>query len=111
MTIQEITETEWLERGGLAATEPVAMPAREALFFYTSMCGTCKLAEKMLEISIAAGPVISISKLNINFSPLLRDLWKISSVPCLIVLENGKPVQVEYAMRSVVDLYQWLRVG
>ncbi|MNF08524.1 Thioredoxin [compost metagenome] len=87
------------------------MPSREALFFYTSMCGTCKLAEKMLEISIATGPVISISKLNINFSPVLLDVWKISSVPCLIVLENGNPVQVEYAMRSVVDLYQWLRIG
>jgi len=105
MTIGEITEQEWLER---AADASASAPGKEALFFFTALCGTCKLAEKMLEVVLASGPCIPVSKLNINYAPQLRDLWKISSVPCLIVLEDGKPVRKEYAMRSVVDLREWL---
>ncbi|MNV80397.1 Thioredoxin [compost metagenome] len=107
--IQEIHEREWLERHGVE--EPSAERKREGLFFFTSMCGTCKLAEKMLEIAVSSGPVIPVSKININYSPVLRDRWEITSVPCLVVLENGKPVQIEYAMRSVVDMYTWLKLG
>lgn len=101
MTIREITEKEWLDREKI--------PGREALFFYTSLCGTCQLAEKMLEIALSSGPCLPVSKLNINYTPKVRDAWRISSVPCLVVVQDGKPVRMEYAMRSVVDLHAWLK--
>ncbi|MCM3701755.1 thioredoxin family protein [Paenibacillus macerans] len=103
MEIRETTEQEWLDRAEQTS-------GKEALFFFTALCGTCKLAEKMLDIALAAGPSIPVSKLNINYSPRLRDQWEISSVPCLIVLQDGQPMQKEYAMRSVVDLREWLKV-
>ncbi|MGG6309508.1 thioredoxin family protein [Paenibacillus macerans] len=101
-TLCEITEQAWLERG--------EAPDREALFFVTTLCGTCQLAEKMLNIARASGPCIPVSKLNINYAQKLREEWRISSVPCLIVLEDGRPVRQEYAMRSVVDLRDWLKI-
>ncbi|MFD1175565.1 thioredoxin family protein [Paenibacillus puldeungensis] len=101
MTLREISENEWLSRGN---------NTREALYLFTPMCGTCKLGEKMLEIALASGPCIPVFGLNINYAPTLREAWQISSVPCLVIVQEGQPVQIEYAMRSVVDLYTWLKV-
>lgn len=82
---------------------------REAIFFYTSLCGTCKLGERMLEIIDMMDNHIPIRKININYAPILRDSWQITSVPCLVVLENGKPEQFVYAMRSVDYLYTFIK--
>lgn len=82
--------------------------SRRAVLFHTALCGTCQLGERMLEIVIAAAPSIQVDKININFAPILRDQWKISSVPCLVLLQDGEPVRFEYAMRSVDHLYTML---
>lgn len=82
---------------------------KTAVFFFTPLCGTCKIGERMLEIVEAAGISIPLYKLNINYAPNLRDQWQIASVPCLVMLENGKPIQKEYAMKSVDHIYLMLR--
>jgi thiol-disulfide isomerase/thioredoxin len=82
---------------------------KEALYFYTPLCGTCKIGERMLEIVNTMNNQIPIRKINMNYSPILRDLWQITSVPCLVVLQDGKPEQFIYAMRSVDYLYELLK--
>lgn len=104
MMIQEINEAEWLKFKDQRV-------GKSAIFFYTSMCGTCNLAEQMLEIVDVTGVPYKLYKININFAPKLREDWKISSVPCLVLLRNGQPVQFDYAMHSVVHLYGILKEG
>ncbi|GIP52735.1 thioredoxin family protein [Paenibacillus vini] len=99
--LQEIMERDLLLR--LEKAED-----KMALLFYTPLCGTCLLAERMMEIAEESGTNIPGKKININFAPVLRDEWQISSVPCLIVTENGIPVLKEYAIGSVVDVHRWL---
>lgn len=82
---------------------------RTAVLFTTPLCGTCKVAERMLEIAEAAGISYPLYKTNINFTPRMRDLWQITSVPCLVVLQNGSIVAQEYAMRSVDYLHGLLK--
>ncbi|QJC50922.1 thioredoxin family protein [Paenibacillus albicereus] len=82
---------------------------REALFFATPLCGTCKVAERMLEIAAAAPGAMPVQKLNVNFAPTLRERWRIASVPALALLDNGEPYRIVYAMRSAADLYEELR--
>ena len=89
----------------LAASEV----GRGAVLFTTPLCGTCKVAERMLEIVVAAGASHPIYKSNINFTPNLRTEWQITSVPCLIVWHNGTVKAKEYAMRSVDHLYRLLK--
>ncbi|AZK48831.1 thioredoxin family protein [Paenibacillus lentus] len=104
MTIREAVENEFVSAS-------MARLGREALYLYTPLCGTCKLGETMLDIAIQSGnTLMPVSKLNINFAPRLRNEWQIMSVPCLVLLEHGKPVAKEYALRSVVDLHQWLQI-
>lgn len=102
MTIREAVENEFVDAS-------IARIGREALYLYTPLCGTCKLGETMLDIVLQSN-TIPVSKLNINFAPRLRNDWQITSVPCLVLLEHGKLVTKEYALRSVVDLHQWLKV-
>ncbi|MDQ6422700.1 thioredoxin family protein [Paenibacillus sp. LHD-117] len=82
---------------------------RTAVLFTTPLCGTCKVAERMLEVAEAAGIDYPLYKTNINFSPRLRDEWRIESVPCLVLLKNGQLAQKEYAMRSVDYLFGLLK--
>lgn len=100
MAHSEETEREWLDRD---------KTAREAVFFYTPLCGTCKVALRMLEIVEAAGVSLPVAKININFAPVLRDGWRIASVPALVLVRDGEPEQTEYAMQSVDSLYRLMK--
>jgi thioredoxin-like negative regulator of GroEL len=80
-----------------------------AVYFYTPLCGTCKLGEKMLSIIEEMIPHVSLCKCNLNFAPNLAQELKIESVPCLVIWSRGSMVRKEYAMRSVDYLYQLLR--
>lgn len=102
MAIHEIQEEDWLQLNRIGN-------GKDALLFSSPFCGTCKVAERMLEVVEAAQVPVTIYKLNINYSAKLRDAWKISSVPCLVLLDNGVPIRFEYAMRSVDYLYHLLK--
>jgi thioredoxin-like negative regulator of GroEL len=102
MAIREIDEAS-LQKLMLAES------GKAAVYFFTPLCGTCKIGERMLEIAEVTGISVPLHKLNINYAPHLRDLWKIASVPCLVLLENGIPVQKEYAMKSVDHVYLMLK--
>ncbi len=79
------------------------------MFFSSPFCGTCKVAERMLDVVQAIGVPFTIYKLNINEAIKLRSDWRISSVPCLVLIRNGEPERMEYAMRSVEHLLQLLK--
>lgn len=76
------------------------------LYFYTPMCGTCQVAEKMLKIIEELFPDIPFSKNNVNFSPDLAVHFKIESVPCLLMIKDGAAVEKIYAFQSVPFLYE-----
>ncbi|BBH22959.1 hypothetical protein Back11_43040 [Paenibacillus baekrokdamisoli] len=98
MAIQEISEDEWLNMVRIGN-------GKDAILFSSPFCGTCKVAERMLEVVEASNVPITMYKININYAPKLREAWKISSIPCLVLLQNGEPIRFEYAMRSVNYLY------
>jgi thioredoxin-like negative regulator of GroEL len=102
MPLAEITEQDLLTR--LQAGQQ-----REAFLFFTPMCGTCQVGERMLEVVEATGRGIPLSKVNINYAPVLRERWQIESVPGVIVVQGGEVLHKEYAMRSVEHLLELLR--
>jgi len=78
------------------------------VFLYTPLCGTCKLAERMLDIIMTLEPALPLFKSNINFLPQVSQSWRISSVPCIVIVGADQQKQMIYQMQGVDDLYQQL---
>lgn len=99
--IPELSGRELLQR---------TVPGAPAAFvmLYTPLCGTCKLALRMLEIVKAADPSLPLYRCNLNLSPQLAERWRIESVPCLAYVRGGEETDKLYRMSSVGDLYAWL---
>ena len=81
-----------------------------AILFTTPLCGTCKVAERMLEIVEATGIPHPVVKINISFAPKLAHEWKVESVPCLVFVKNRSLLWKEYAMQSAGYLYERLKL-
>jgi thioredoxin 1 len=75
------------------------------VYFYTTMCGTCQVASKMLRVVEELLPDMCIGMNNVNYSEQLAYALEIESVPCLIVFQEGKVVEKMYAFRSVEHIY------
>jgi thioredoxin-like negative regulator of GroEL len=79
------------------------------ILFHTPFCGTCRLAERMLDIVAAMCSGLPFYKVNINFVPDRAREWRLESVPCVLLLSGGQPVHKQYRMGSVDDLYRLVR--
>lgn len=79
------------------------------LYFYTPMCGTCQVAGKMLTVIDQLLPEIPSGKADLNYLPEMAERFEIESVPCLIVLNKGEPLEKIYAFQSVPYLYEKLK--
>lgn len=90
--------------GHLAHSEP------RYVFFYTPLCGTCKVGERMLEVVTALNPRTPMGRCNINFSPVLARNWQIESVPCLVRWHRGTVADKKYRFDDVQELHRWINV-
>jgi thioredoxin-like negative regulator of GroEL len=84
---------------------------KEVLFFHTPFCGTCQLAEKMLNLieAIPEFTTLPIYSCRVQeWQEVVQD-WKIHSVPALVILSNGQVQQIIYAFQSVSYLYEQLQ--
>ncbi|GMX64639.1 hypothetical protein Elgi_39080 [Paenibacillus elgii] len=104
----EAVEPEFPEnaaKGHLAHSEP------RYVFFYTPLCGTCKVGERMLEVVAALNPRTPVGRCNINFSPVLARNWQIESVPCLVRWQRGTVADKKYRFDDVQELHRWMNVA
>jgi thioredoxin 1 len=89
--------------------ERIASTEKAIIYFYTPLCGTCKVSEKMLTIIEEILPQHTIGKSNINYIPLTAKVWMIESVPCLLIFTKGKITKRIYAFHDVPYLYNQLK--
>ncbi|KGR91635.1 thioredoxin [Ureibacillus massiliensis 4400831 = CIP 108448 = CCUG 49529] len=80
-----------------------------AFYLYTPMCGTCAVATKMLEVVENVVTDVPIGKANINFLEEIANEYRIESVPCLLISENGEIAEKIYAFQSVQNVYEKLK--
>lgn len=81
-----------------------------AIFMYSPFCGTCKLANRMLELISHIDHQLHIVRNNILYSPILTKDWKVQSIPAIVYLENYAVVKIRYKMVSVDELLQDLQI-
>ncbi|WP_336618991.1 thioredoxin family protein [Jeotgalibacillus sp. ET6] len=83
--------------------------AHTALYLYTPMCGTCKLAGRMLEITASTLPGYSFGKADLNYVESLAETYQIESVPCLLIWKNGEFEEKLYKFESVPNIFERLQ--
>lgn len=78
------------------------------IFGYTPMCGTCKMAERMLNI---ANEILKLpmTKVDLNFHPQYTEAQEIQSVPVIILMAYDQEIKRIYAVGSVTDLLENLK--
>ncbi|MDA3130147.1 thioredoxin family protein [Aliibacillus thermotolerans] len=74
------------------------------LFLYSPFCGTCQLAERMVEVLEKLYPSIPFVKGNVNLLPAYVHTYQVTSIPALHVCQDGKVVKKIYAFHSVPSL-------
>lgn len=84
------------------------LPGTLYLFIYTPLCGTCAAARRMLDILEQMRPGLPLFTANINFLSKLTQQWEITSVPCLLRIQRGKPVDRLYAMKSIDHVFRFI---
>jgi hypothetical protein len=82
---------------------------KQAFFFYTPLCGTCKLAQKMCTVAMEALPGTTVYACNVSRFPNQVQAWKIESVPCLVIAKGSDVLHKVYAFESVDKVYHLLK--
>ncbi len=75
--------------------------------FFATWCGPCKMLSLVMEKFDSKG-VIPIVKVDIDEASLLANEYQISSVPTLIIFENGKEVKRRSGFMSEQELEEWV---
>jgi thioredoxin 1 len=61
--------------------------------FYADWCGPCKMMAPILtEVKNAVGEDAYIIKVDVDASPEAASVFKVMSIPTLIIFKDGKPV-------------------
>lgn len=87
--------------------ETIANKGSEFVYFYTPICGTCQLAERMLRV-VQELTAIEMKKIDLNYMPEIAEQLTIESVPCLFIIRNGEVARKVYAFQSVPHLHEIL---
>lgn len=82
-----------------------------AIFLYTPLCGTCKVARRMLEVAEHLIPEDTLSAADVNMMPQVAQEYQIRSVPALLLMdaERTDPPTIQYRMGSVEELLDAIR--
>ncbi|QXE03441.1 thioredoxin family protein [Terribacillus sp. DMT04] len=81
--------------------EAIIQEGQAKIFVHTPFCGTCQLAEKMLQTVEAVMKTEYYHKLNASLFPDFMQQHQIESVPCLITFQDGQVKDKTYAFQSV----------
>ncbi|WP_226035952.1 thioredoxin family protein [Aquibacillus saliphilus] len=78
------------------------------IFIQTPLCGTCKVARRMLETIEHLFEDDFFYDMNASLFPEFMIHNQIRSVPCLLVMRNGKMADSIYAFESVTNIYNYV---
>lgn len=78
------------------------------LFIHTPFCGTCHIARGMLEKIESIHKQELFYDMNASFFPSFMQDYKVESVPCLLIKDQGEVKEKVYAFQSISNIYRYL---
>ena len=79
------------------------------LDFWAPWCGPCRMIAPFLEEIAAEDESVTIGKINVDDEMALAAKFGIVSIPTLIVMENGQPIQTAVGYRPKDDILKLLK--
>ena len=87
----------------------VMTAAAAVVDFSATWCGPCRMLAPVLEeVSEKLGDRVSFCKVDVDEVPELAVKYKVSSVPCLILLKNGVEVSQSVGFRPAPQVAAWI---
>ena len=78
--------------------------------FYANWCGPCKMLSPILDkVAQEVGEDYAIAKINVDENYDLSKQFGVMSIPCMVVLENGKERQRLVGFRQKQDIIKALK--
>jgi len=69
--------------------------------FWASWCAPCRMLSPVIdEIAEEKGEEIKVCKINVDEEPSLAQKYNVMSIPTLIVIKNGKVINVSVGVKS-----------
>ena len=79
------------------------------LDFWAPWCGPCRMIAPILEEIAEEDESVTIGKVNVDEEMALASKFGIVSIPTLVVMENGKPVNTAVGYRPKSDILALLK--
>ena len=79
------------------------------LDFWAPWCGPCRMIAPFLEEIAAEDESVTIGKVNVDEEMALAAKFGIVSIPTLIVMKNGQPIQTAVGYRPKDDILKLLK--
>lgn len=78
--------------------------------FWATWCGPCRMIAPIIsEIAEEANCRFKVGKVNVDEESELASMFRIMSIPALMVFKDGKPVNTVVGLRSKADLLATLK--
>ena len=77
--------------------------------FYADWCGPCQMVSPLVDEIAGERQDIKVCKVNVDEQPALAQAFRVTNIPMLAVVENGKLVQRAVGARPKADILALLQ--
>ena len=80
------------------------------LDFWAPWCGPCKMVAPIVEEIAGENDQITVGKINVDEEMELAVRFGVTSIPTLVVMKDGKPVQTAIGYRPKAEILKLLEL-